>query len=166
MKRTALLAVATAFLVASTTAARAQDLATQIVGVWKFVSNHNKETATGKILKPYGEKPTGYIIYTKGGRVVFSLVAGEGRPKLGASGATDAERAALFSTLAAGSGTYKVEGNAVIVSYDSSWHELWTGTTQKRNIAISGNKLTLTSAPTKNAAGQEIIFVNVLEKVE
>ena len=56
--------------------------------------------------------------------------------------------------------------DAIIVTYDSSWHELWTGTTQKRNIAISGNKLTLTSAPTKNADGQEIIFENVLEKVE
>jgi hypothetical protein len=166
MKRIAILAAATAFLVTSTTAARAQDLAAQIVGVWKIVSNYSKETATGKILKPYGEKPNGYIVYTKGGRVIFTLVAGEGRPKPGTSGATDAERATLFRSLAAGSGTYKVEGNAVIVAYDSSWHELWTGTTQKRNIAISGNKMTLTSVPTKNADGQDTIFENVLEKVE
>ena len=98
--------------------------------------------------------------------MIFTLVAGEGRPKPGTSGATDAERATLFRSLAAGSGTYKVEGNAVIVAYDSSWHELWTGTTQKRNIAISGNKMTLTSVPTKNADGQDTIFENVLEKVE
>jgi len=166
MKRIATLTVAAAFLVTSAMAASAQDLAAQIVGVWKFVSNSNKETATGKIMKPYGEKPNGYIVYTKGGRVIFSLVAGEGRPKPGASGATDAERATLFRSLATGSGTYKVEGDAIIVTYDSSWHEVWTGTTQKRNIAISGNKLTQTSAPTKNADGQEIIFENVLEKVE
>lgn len=43
---------------------------------------------------------------------------------------------------------------------------LWTGTTQKRTTEIVGNKLTLTSEPVKNAAGIEIVFVNVLERAE
>src|SRR5262245_61195742 len=109
---------------------QSQDFASQIVGVWKVISLYNKETATGKIVNPYGEKPNGYIIYTKGGRIVFTVVAGEGRPKPGAAGATDVERATLFSSLATGSGTYKVDGDAIFVTYDVSWHELWTGTTQ------------------------------------
>lgn len=143
----------------------AQDLTSQIVGVWKFVSNTNKELATGKVNQPFGEKPMGYIVYTKGGRIIFSLV-GDSRQKPAGASATDAERINLFNTLATGSGTYKVDGDTLIVTYDSSWHQIWTGTTQKRKISISGNKLTITSDPAKNMAGQEIVFENVMERVE
>ena len=166
MKVKLLLAVMTAALgFASACPAQSQDLASQIVGVWKYVSVNNKEVATGEMAYPLGEKPNGYIVYTKGGRVIFTVV-GDKRPQPAASGATDAERISLFNTLFAGSGTYKIEGNTGMVTYDSSWHQLWTGTTQKRTYAISGNKLTITSAPTKNAAGQEVIFEVVYERVE
>jgi hypothetical protein len=166
MKRTLLLAVMTAAVgFAAACPAQSQDLASQIVGVWKFISNKNTEVATGKITYPFGEKPNGYIVFTKGGRLIFTVV-GDNRPQPAGSGATDAERVALFNTLAAGSGTYKFEGNTAMVTYDSSWHQLWTGTTQKRTYAISGNKLTITSAPTKLADGKEVIFEVVLERVE
>ena len=162
-----LLAVMTATLAfASACPAQSQDLAPQIVGVWKYVSLNNKEVATGTMTYPLGEKPNGYIVYTKSGRVIFTVV-GDKRPQpAGPGGATDAERVSLFNTLSAGSGTYKIEGNTGMVTYDSSWHQLWTGTTQKRTYAISGNKLTITSAPTKLADGKEVIFEVVLERVE
>jgi len=162
-----LLAVMTAALgFASACPAQSQDhLASQIVGVWKYVSLNNKEVATGKMTYPLGEKLNGYIVYTKGGRVIFTVV-GDKRPQPAGSGATDAERVSLFNTLSAGSGTYKIEGNTGMVTYDSSWHQLWTGTTQKRTYAISANKLTITSAPTKLADGKEVIFEGVLERVE
>ena len=156
---------ASALALTFTSPAFADDLASQIVGVWKFVSNYNKVVATGKVSHPFGEKPAGYIVYTKGGRVVFSVVGGDRQKPAGAS-ATDEERVKLFNSLATGSGTYKVEGNTLVVTYDSSWNQMWTGTTQKRTVAISGNKLTMTSAPGKDIAGQEVIFENVLEKVE
>jgi Lipocalin-like domain len=161
-----LLAVMTAALgFASARPAQSQDLASQIVGVWKYVSLNNKEVATGKITNPLGEKPIGYIVYTKGGRVIFTVV-GDKRPQPAGSSATDAERVGLFNTLSAGSGTYKIEGDTGMATYDSSWHQLWTGTTQKRTYAISGNKLTITSAPTKLADGNEVIFEVVLERAE
>jgi hypothetical protein len=166
MKLKLFLAVVTAALgFASACPAQSQDdLASQIIGVWKYVSVNNKEVATGKMTYPLGERPNGYIVYTKGGRVVFTVV-GDKRPQPAGS-ATDAERVSLFNTLSAGSGTYKIEGNTGMVTYDSSWHQLWTGTTQKRTFAISGNKLTITSAPTKLADGNEVIFEVVLERVE
>jgi hypothetical protein len=109
MKLKLLLAVMTAVLgFASACPAQAQDLASQIVGVWKYVSVNNKEVATGKMTYPLGEKPNGYIVYTKGGRVIFTVV-GDKRPQPAGSGATDAERVGLFNTLSAGSGTYKIE---------------------------------------------------------
>jgi hypothetical protein len=72
----------------------------------------------------------------------------------------------LFNTIAAGSGTYKVEGNTIIVTYAASWNQTWTGITQTRQFEIVGNKLTVTSAPTKDLAGQDIVFVVTYERVE
>jgi hypothetical protein len=165
MKGIATLGAGIAFLVTSGMAARAEDLASQIVGVWKVVSNNNKEVATGKVNYPFGEKPAGYVVYTKGGHLIFSIVAGD-RAKPAGANATDAERVILFNSLAAGSGTYKVDGNTLTVTYDSSWLQTWTGTTQKRKIAISGNRLTVTSDPTTLVDGREVVFENVGDRVE
>ena len=158
-------ATVVAFVLPLAQPSTAQDLSSQIVGVWKFVSNTSKEVATGKVNQPYGEKPMGYSVYTKGGRVIFSLI-GDNRQRPAGASATDAERISLFNTLASASGTYKVEGNTLTSTFESSWHEMWTGTTQKRKISISGNKLRMTSDPVKNTAGQEIVFENVMERVE
>jgi hypothetical protein len=59
--------------------AYAQD-ASQLVGTWKYVEQSVTEVASGKVSKPFGEKPSGYITYTKGGRLMFVLI-GEGRQK-------------------------------------------------------------------------------------
>jgi hypothetical protein len=165
MKHTLISAVALAFLLTGTQPAPTQDLASQLVGVWKYTSQSTKEVATGKINHPFGENPTGHIVYTKGGHAVFVL-AGDNRKAPAAAVATDAERINLFNTIAAASGTYKVEGNTIIVTYAASWNQTWTGITQKRQFEIVGNKLTVTSAPTKDLAGQDIVFVVTYERVE
>jgi hypothetical protein len=165
MKRNATLAAGIALLATSGLAAFAEDLGSQLVGVWKYVGVSNTELATGKVTHPLGEKPIGYNVYTKGGRLIFSLV-GDNRARPAGPVATDAERLRLFDTLTTGSGTYKVDGNTLLSTFDSSWLETWTGTTQKRKIAITGNKLTITSDPFKNLAGQEVTFEIVLERVE
>ena len=144
--------------------AHAQDTASQIVGVWRYVKLSDTEVGSGKAAKPFGENPKGYAIYTKGGHVLLAIF-GEGREKP-ATPLKDEDRVKLFSTLATAGGKYKVEGNELIVTYDSSWHELWSNVTQKRTIEIKGNTMTLTSAPGKNAAGIESVFTVVLEKVE
>lgn len=165
MKRILISAIGLAFVLTWAQPAPTQDLASQLVGVWKFTSQSTKELATGKINYPYGEKPTGHIVYTKGGHVAFVL-AGDNRKAPAGATATDAERIALFNTIAAGSGTYKVEGNTIIVTYAASWNQTWTGITQKRQFEIVGNKLTATSAPTKNLSGQDIVFVVTYERAE
>jgi hypothetical protein len=165
MKRILISAIGLAFVLTWAQPAPTQDLASQLVGVWKFTSQSTKEVATGKINHPYGEKPTGHIVYTKGGHVAFVL-AGDNRKAPAGATATDAERIALFNTIAAGSGTYKVEGNTLIVTYAASWNQTWTGITQKRQFEIVGNKLTVTSDPTKNLSGQDIVFVVTYERAE
>ena len=51
----------------------------------------------------------------------------------------------------------KVEGNTILASYTASANQIWSGTTQKRQFEIKGNKLTLITAPYKNLSGEEII---------
>ena len=155
-----------AALVLSATAtlgpALAQDSA--IVGMWRYVAQTLTEVQSGKVTKPFGEKPSGYLNFTKGGRLIFVLI-GEGRQKP-ALPFKDEDRVRLFNTLSAGSGTYKVEGNTLTSTYDTSWHELWSGTTQTRTFKIESDTLTITSAPGKNAAGADVFFTIVLKKVE
>jgi lipocalin-like protein len=166
MKRTLMSAVALAFLVTWAQPATAQDLASQLVGVWKYTGVTTTEVASGKINKPLGDKPNGYLIYTKGGRLLFSVVGGD-RPKPAGAAVSDAEAVPLFRTLAAASGTYKVEGSVITSTYDSSWNQLWTGTSGKRKIEIVGNKMTLTADPVKSdASGLEIVIQTTFERVE
>jgi hypothetical protein len=135
-----------------------------IVGVWRFVSQTLTEVQSGKVTKFYGERPGGFSWYSKGGRAIFILV-GENRQKP-SSPVKDEEKIKLLTSMAAASGTYRIEGDKIIASYDTSWDERWTGTTQTRNFKIQGNTLTLTSAPAKNAEGVESFFTVVLERVE
>lgn len=166
MKRAVISAITLAFFVPWTQSAAAQDLSAQLVGVWKYKSLINKELTTGKVTYPFGEKPpAGNLIYTKGGHVAFVLV-GDNRKNPAGVNATDAERINLFNTMAAASGTYKVEGNTIIVTYGASWNQSWTGIAQKRHLEISGNELTATSDPVKNLDGQDIVFVATYERVE
>jgi len=146
--------------------ASAQDMASQIVGAWKWTSHVYKEVATGKTTNVYGEKPSGLMVYTKGGNLVYA-VFGDNRKAPAGAAATDAERAGLFNTMAAATGTYKVEGNMLAITYTGSWNQSWTATTQRRQIEIVGNKLTLMSAPFKSAqTGQDTVFVVSYERVE
>jgi hypothetical protein len=165
MKHTLISGAALALLLTSAQSVAAQDPATQILGMWKYTNVNYREATTGKITYPYGERPAGHIVYTKGGRFVFSLV-GDNRKRPEAAAATDAERLNLFNTLGAGSGIYKVEGKTIHMTYENHSHQLWTGATHKRDILIEGNRLTITSPPSKNLAGQEIVFEVILERVE
>ena len=167
MKRTLMsAAVALAFLLTLPRPVPAQDQASQLVGVWNLNSQLRKEVATGATLATFGEKPTGHIIFTRGGLLTFVIV-GTDRKAPASPNLTDAERIELFKTLAFGSGTYKVEGNKVVTHYDTSWHQLWTGRDISVQAEIEGKTLTFTSDPFKASIdGKEIVVVTTWERVE
>lgn len=167
MMRILVCVVALAFAVTVTYPVSAQDLASQIVGVWKLQSQHRKEVATGKTVNTYGEKPTGHLIYTKGGHVSF-IVVGDGRKAPASPNATDAEIIGLFKSSSFGSGRYRVEGNKLAIRYETSWHQLWTGSERSGPPpVISGKTLTTTTAPFKSPLdGAEVVVVTTWERVE
>jgi hypothetical protein len=166
MKRTLMSAVALAFLLTLPRPAPAQDLASQLVGVWNLSSQVRKEVATGATSNSFGEKPTGHLVLTRGGHSTFTVV-GTDRKAPASPNLTDAERIELFKTMSFGSGTYKVEGNKTVTHYDTSWHQLWTGRDLSVQAEINGKTLTLTTEPFKAAAdGKEVVVVTTWERLE
>ena len=108
-------AAALALLLASPAVASAQDLASQVVGVWKRTGVVHKVLATGETTKPDGENPTGMFILSRGGHFVWILIA-DGRKPPASQPPTDAERVYLNKTGGAGGGTYKVNGDKVTLA--------------------------------------------------
>ena len=143
------------------------DDSAKLLGVWKMTSWTRHEIATGKDGKLFGEHPGGYLIYTKGGHFMWTGFKDQ-RPKPAGAELTDAERIALFKTMYAYNGTYKVEGGKIVDSIEGAWNEGWVGT--KFNIdkyEVSDKTLIMVSAPFKSTQdGAEIVVITTYERAE
>jgi len=136
-------------LVIACQAALADDRA-KVVGIWKLLS-FELEFQDGSPRRPqYGQNPTGYIIFTAEGRMM-TVIEGEGRK----AAKTDEERAALFRTMFAYTGMYRLEGDKWITKVDVAWFPGWNGTDQVRFYKLDGDRLQVTSAwaPAPNLPG-------------
>jgi hypothetical protein len=120
-----------------------------IVGTWKIESFVREVMATGERQNEFGEKPGGYISYQPDGRM-FAMLVGDNRTKPAGAVPTDDEKAKLFATLIAYSGTYVLEGDKVTHKIDVSWNQSWTGGDQIRFYKVEGNMLTITTAINKS----------------
>jgi Lipocalin-like domain len=167
VKRTLISAVALALVSALSQPAVAEDVSSAIVGVWKMTSWTRKETGSGKLVKTFGERPAGIVIYTKGGHFV-TFVAGQDRKAPEKPDPTDAERVELFKSMYGFGGTYKVNGDKLVTHLDTSWNHAWTGTDRPPTVvAIKDKQMTAISSPFKsNLDGQEIVVTTTWERVE
>ena len=68
----------------------------------------------------------------------------EGTRKYGDS---DADKAALWSTMTAHAGPYRVEGHKIVMLPDTSFNEVFNSTQQVRYWELKGNHLSLWSDP-------------------
>ena len=118
----------------------AQD-ASQLVGTWQLKSFEVELQGTGEKRSVFGKNPSGFFIFTPDGRAIV-LLTGDARK----AGDTDQERAALYRTMNAYTGTYRVEGDKLTTKVDVSWNEAWTGTDQVRFFKLDGNRLDIVSA--------------------
>jgi hypothetical protein len=139
----------------------------QLVGTYRLVSYQRKLVATGETEDLLGKAPTGYIIYTREGRMM-AFLAKDGRPKpKDMATMTDKERSDLFKTMVAYSGTYDFDGQKVTHHIDASWNQLWTGTNVVRNVAFEGRRVVYTTMPAPSPFDGKV-SINVLtwEKVD
>ena len=166
MKRMIAIALSLIAGLFSPSMALAQEPSSAVVGVWKVLSVETKEVASGKLVKPFGDQPTGTFIFSRGGRMA-GMQFGTNRKAAAGPNATEAERAALFSSMTAYSGTYKVVGKKLIFNIENSSIQSWNGTERTINIEINGTKLTGTSDPFKSLiSGLDVVAVVTWEKVE
>ncbi len=113
--------------------------------------------------QPEPAKPRhGYLIITP---KVFALFYTDGERKYGAS---EKEKAALWDTLTAYSGSYRLEGNKIIISVDTSWNEFYNGREQTRDWQVQGNRLILSSGPRPfgRDPSKTVVQRQIWEKIE
>jgi hypothetical protein len=116
------------------------DAAKKMVGTWKLVSHVTEVQATGEKMLLMGKSPAGYAIFTSDGRAMFVLT-GEGRKPA----KTVDERADLFNTVVAYSGTYKLENDKWTTKVEVAWDPEWVGTEQTRFFKLEGDRLEVTT---------------------
>jgi hypothetical protein len=107
-----------------------------VVGTWRLVSYDVVVRATGERFPAMGERPVGYTMFSREGRVWFMLTGG-GREY----GDSDRQQAQLLETLIAYTGRYRIEGDEWVTAVDVAWNPAWVGTEQRRQFAIDGDTL-------------------------
>jgi len=136
-------------------------------GTWKLVSSTRTNTTTGATTDSFGPNPLGYITYGKDGRMMV-LITRSDRPKPDSTDKmTDEQRSRLFSSMLAYSGTYKFDGETIEHHIDGSWNQVWTGTTQIRNVKKDRDRLIYTTQPDLSPIDGSMGFATVVwEKIK
>ena len=119
-----------------------------LVGTWRLVAWENRD-AQGQVTWPLGHDARGYIIYTADGYMSVQIMAAS-RPAFVAGdllGGSSAEKAGAAETYTAYVGRYERRAGSVIHYVEVSLFPNWVGTQQERLLEISGNRLTLSTAP-------------------
>jgi len=113
----------------------------ELHGWWKLVSFHVETQGVNERQQPFGARPFGRLVLSPKGQMIALLTA-EGRK----AGHADADQLALFGSMLAYTGTYRIEGNKFITTVDASWNEAWTSTDQERSYVLKGDNLNITSS--------------------
>jgi hypothetical protein len=137
----------------------------QIVGLWRLTSHTNKVVGTGALEYPFGEHPTSYQLFGRGGEML-NLIMGEDRKGPAGTSLTDAEKLALFNSCVAQIGTYKIEGNKIIYHYVATLAKVEDGTERTYAAEMAGsNKLTLRASTfLQRRTGHQVITIRTFER--
>jgi hypothetical protein len=140
--------------------ASAQDLANQIVGVWEWGTESTRKYVDGG--DPQNRQIKGVAIFTKGGRFAVMQYPADAKPP-----SNDADLAALYRTTFFGSGTYKVEGNQVVLKYEVCGNPTWIGQERRPNLKITDGKTMVWVTPQfKDADGKTFVDTYMNTRVE
>ncbi|MDX7952593.1 lipocalin-like domain-containing protein [Lichenihabitans sp. Uapishka_5] len=116
-----------------------------IVGTWMLQAFHTEDVATGERSEPFGAAPRGTMMFQAEGRMAALMTPGD---RLAPT--TEAERAVAFQTMVACAGAYRLEPpDRFVIAVDVAWFEPWIGSEQSRTYTIVGDRMEITSAPTR-----------------
>ena len=123
-----------------------------LYGTWKLISEERTVIEGDKTFKvATGEIGAGYITYGRDSRMMVMIVrALRPRPD-NIAAISDQQRIDLFGTMVAYGGTFDFDGHSMVHHIDVSWNQVWTGTTQIRDVVRDGDRLVYRSRPAPNA---------------
>jgi hypothetical protein len=132
-----------------------------LVGTWRLVSFEGEIQGTTDKLYSMGRAPVGYLSFMPDGRMAVVITA-EGRK----AGASDQERAALYSSVIAYAGRFRVEGDKWVTSVEASANPAWVGTEQPRSFKVDGNTLQEETPWFPRPDKPAVKFLNTYERVK
>ena len=135
-----------------------------LVGSWRLLRTMSRDLETGDEEVYQGE--SGTVMYGADGRMSAVIVRGVRPWPASLDTMTDAHRLALFTSFTGYAGTYTFDGRTVSHHIDTAWNEVWTGTTQRRDVVLDGRRLTLTTHPSpRSKDGRMGVRTLVFEKI-
>jgi len=143
----------------------AASIKSPIVGLWK-VDGYTVTDAANKVVKPMGDHPGGYVLYSKGGHIIVMTMAKD-RAAPAAPVPTDAEAGKLFAGMIALDGTYKLAGkNKVLVDVEDAWNPAVAMSGLPRDFKVEGKRLTVTFTAKSPMSGQNVTVAVTSMRVE
>ena len=121
-----------------------------LLGPWKLKSMEGKN-AEGESFHPYGETPTGMILYDASGTMSYTVMR-LGRPKFTSKdtrGGTPAEIMAAYEGFDAYCGRYDIDPDRGVIIHhiEACKYPNWEQSDQVRRFQISGNQLLIEAGP-------------------
>jgi len=137
----------------------------EIYGTYKLISTSQKVVATGEIVTLATEQ--GFINYGRDGRMMVVITRGVRPKRESFDKMTGQDRIALFDSMTAYAGTFTFDGKTLEHHVDISWNEMWTGTTQIREVTRDGERVSISTRPQPSPRdGRMSITTLVWEKVK
>jgi hypothetical protein len=112
-----------------------------IVGTWRVVSFEREIVETKAVSQGFGRNAMGLMTLTPDGRASVIIVDAKRKPPARPT-ATDAEAVDLFRTMNVFAGTYRVQGDDIIMHIEISSEQTTTGTDYTRSFKLDGDRLT------------------------
>lgn len=139
--------------------------ASLLIGTWRQLSGTMVEEGSSVSRSNLSAAPNGYVNFSADGRLIL-LSTDSARKAPAGEVPTPAEAEALYRSMIAYAGSYKVEGNRVTYGLDVAWNQSWTGTKQVRFWEVSGDRLTVTTPEIVNPlTGKRSVFRLTFQKV-
>jgi Lipocalin-like domain len=129
-------------------AARAADTDDRgpFIGSWKLIS-YELTFTSGAVLKPFGDRPTGLILYQKDGHMSAQLMSAEAAPFADSDPlqATNDEAGGAWRGYIGYWGTFSVDTEKGVVTHhiEGGWFPNWIGKNQIRSFRFSDGELIL-----------------------
>ena len=139
--------------------------ASPLIGTWKQLSGTMVEEGSTSERSNLSAAPNGFVNFSADGRLIL-LSTDSARKKPAGEVPTAAEAEALYRSMIAYAGTYKLAGNKVTYHLEATWNESWTGSKQVRFWKVEGDLLTITTPQIVNPlTGKRSVFKLTFRKI-